>query len=360
MGVFEVGDEARGETPAKRPRWRAVPIGGMSNRQVITLSSFVQQQGAWCFGPEIPAECRAVDRDFLRHDPATGTQRRVNFRRQEFVVSLADAKRYDVKRGHRLVVANLPPAQRRFQTAVVQGYADGIDDFVFESLGLPPLPASAAERAGLSDADAVHGLHRMATNLFMSERALSASVSSHESGAFRDYDDADGDAFLEPEERTAQRAASAGRRPPKVGARQRRDGAYAMAVVADLPRLRADLYSAPEVMRAFQAIGAGRYQLPIPGTGERISVPIEVASRATDHLDVAIYQAMAGAGRGAEGRIGKPVTRYVLDLFNTHLLAAIHRFDERLIPKELQVAIDEERDTLLVDPGPAVEEGSDQ
>ncbi|WP_238122968.1 MULTISPECIES: hypothetical protein [unclassified Xanthobacter] len=362
MGVFEVGGEAFEEQSSAQVPWQAVPIGANSMVNPVTLTSFVQQQGVWCFGPEIPAECRTLDRDFLRQDPITGARRRVNLRRQEFVVQLADAKRHDLKRGHTLVVANLPPAQRRFQTAAVQGYAEAIEDFVFEALALPPLPASAAARAALSDVEAVHGLHRLVTNLFMSERALSACVASHESGAFWDYDDADGDAFLEAEERAAQRAAAAGRRAPKSGApkpgaRQRRDGHYAMAVVADVPRLRADLYTAPAVAQAFEALGDGRYQLRIPGTTESIRVPLEVASRATDHIELAIYQAMAGAGRQVDARLGKPVTRYVLDLFNTHLLAAVHRFDDRLIPDWLKVEIDEERDTLLAAPEATEEEG---
>ncbi|WP_188581677.1 hypothetical protein [Azorhizobium oxalatiphilum] len=308
--------------------YEAVEVGGMSPQIATSFTSFRKADGHWFFGAEVEAVCRLADRDFLRRDPAGGPSRRIAFRRQEFQIDLSEARAKGVEKGATLVIANLPLAQRRFQTATVQGYADKQDDFVFEELTGRPLPALPEERGRLDDIRAVHALHRMPTNLFASQRVLSANVSSFETGAFVGYDDENDDELLmEAPERLAQAGA---RRTRQHGARQRADGHYALGVVRDIEALRTDLYL--ELRSFIDDLGSENYRVRIPRTDQSIALPAELAARALDHFNLAVFQAMAGAGNDSKRRFDRRVSHYVKDLTDAHLLAAIHRLDGS-IPK---------------------------
>ncbi len=317
--------------PGNDPRFRrAGPIGAHKMVHRITLSTLRRGDGEWLFGPELPSELRTVDRSFQRRDPQAGTLRTVDFRRQEFVLDSGEAKALGIVRGQTLVVANLPLGQRRFQTAPLQGYADRAPPFLFEDLTGPPLPTTEAGRAALSDVDAMHCLNRLAVNRFPSKGELSANLVGTQAGAFVGYDDAE---WIIPVEREGQAAAQQAR--GEISANVRRDGCYAMGIVPDLEAVRAELYTHKLLRRISDDIGDVRYRIPIPGKAETIPVPLEISELAPMHFQLAIFQALAGAGVKTGIWFGRPLARYVLDIFHYHLREAIRRMDQRLVPHDI-------------------------
>lgn len=322
-GAVPVGGWDPGSRQPSSKKQKSADISTLAAAPALT--TFKKDDGVWFFGAEVPVSVKYAVRDFLRRD-ATGLLRRVDFFRFEFSVDLDDARQYGIKRGDTLTMSQLPAGQRRVHSVRLQKYAEIQDDFIFEDVVKCDGTAGNQAPETVSDGEAIALLHRLDTNLFASRRVLSASLSSLEAGAFRSYEDADADAGLFQTD---------GSRDRRSSARQRDDGTFALGIVSDASSFRRDMYL--ELNTFFNLISEAGYRVPIPDSTQSKPLPLEIAMRAVTHFDLAIAQAMGGAGFNNGRRFDRPVAHYVKDLTHGHLLSAINRLEGRLPPRTFGV-----------------------
>lgn len=315
MGEFRISPAPAGV----RSERSAVRIGSVPRRVDTSLTSlrFDADRNTYVFGPEVPAEFRMETRVFLRRE-AEGGLRKVTARRFEIVVAQKDAGAHGIEAGHMLAFADMPPAQRRVQRAVLQRSAKVLAPVVFEEV--PDILAVVPDPFALDDRAALRALHALPVNLFSSERGLSACIAADEAGDFVSYDDEEDPALADP---------SGAGKGEKLSPRTRKDGTYAFGVVADVKAVRDHLFRHPRLKTLLDLSGDGALKLTVPGRRTNIQVPQDLSAQVVSHFGLALEQALAGGGAKAGKWFGWPVADYVHDLFFIHLKEAVRRTDGR-------------------------------
>ncbi|QTL03128.1 hypothetical protein J5J86_20595 [Aquabacter sp. L1I39] len=299
----------------------AVRIGSVPRRTVTSLTTirFDEGRSTYVFGPEVPASFRMETRVFLRRS-AEGTPRKVTSRRFEIVVDPKHASAHEVKAGHILAFADLPPGQRRVQQARLQRRAKALAPVMFDDL--EQIRAAFPDPAALDDRAALRALHALPVNLFSSAPGLSACIAADESGAFASYDD-------EVDLAGADASDAGGPARAKLTARTREDGTYALGVVADPKAVRDHLFLHPRLKILLDLSGDGALKLKVPGRKTNIRVPDDLSAQVIAHFGLALEQALAGAGEKHAKHLGWPVADYAHDLFFIHLKEAVRRTQGR-------------------------------
>jgi hypothetical protein len=291
------------------------PIGFMPRRFPITISTvkFDEAVGGFVYGAEIDADFVLVTHDFLRK--ASGRSRVVAFSRYEIRVRVGASA--DISARATVFLSEMPAGQRRVHKSMLQSAARGAPPQFFEDIKSFPAPLDdAASRSAASDDEAIRALHTLGVNLFETQRFLVAGFVSSGAGALMSYDDQDPDEKIKWRE-TKMRLAGA---------------TYSIGAVSDPKAVHAAIWKNKSVYRAYQLADEGHLRVKASATGPEIAVPLEVAGRAVDHMEIAIAQAMAGAGEKAREYIGRPVALYAQRLFERHLYTAAVRLAGRLPP----------------------------
>jgi hypothetical protein len=290
----------------------AGPIGSWPRRHSITVSTirFDQQRNTYVYGAEAGADLAMLTHDFLRGAPP----RAVSFTRLEIRVPIG--KSPDVRADGNVLLSEMPAGQRRVHRARLQTYAGAATPRLFEELAdLPDRLAQPSARAAASDDEAIRALHEMPVNIFETRRYLVAGFVTNRAGSFASYEDA-ADDDTKPRE-TKLRVA---------------DATFSIGAIAEPDVIRNAIMLDENLLRVFHLAGEGRLKVKGSATSPEVEVSAEVGSRAAGHLDIAIRQAMAGAGQRAEAHVGKPVATYARWLFERHLYTAQVRFSDRLLP----------------------------
>lgn len=307
MGFIDFREEAK----ALVVRPATGRIGTIERVSAHTATSIVppaKPGGAYVFGPEIAIQRREATRDMVRIKD--GTARALPFMRYEFSIDLKDARDAGLDSKGSLFVGETPVGQRRVHRLRLQTYSTKLDTVVFEALADLEAPLDTiAARESAGDAEAIAALgQKLRCNPFVSNRLLTASLSSGDVAAFTSFED-----------------------DHKDGAKQRFDSGFAVGVVANAEAARAALFADRRVMRAFDETGNGRLRARFNRNVGTLPLVPEVSDKAPRHLDLAIAQALCGAGSRTAAWEGKPVADFVLFLFEQHMLAALRRRDGELI-----------------------------
>lgn len=289
---------------------QAQPIGGVMrvHSDAFSLTTIDHPgDGRPVFGAEIPIEIRDTTCTFQKrrgdHVPA------VSYRRLEFIMAAAVARLHGVRPSASLFVAELPLGQRRVHVLTFQQPNKRRAPVIFEDIeNIGDEFASVERRAAASDRQAQKALQSCRINYFSSADELTASLSDTELANVASFEDNYPD-----------------------HPRRRRDSSFALAVVDDPDGLRNQIMQDKSLLRSFQMTGEGRLNTPHNKERSWINLPPEVASLAVQHLDVAVRQAMCGAGLRHEKWRGRPVAEYAAYLFQEHLLRAAGRRTKDLI-----------------------------
>jgi hypothetical protein len=291
------------------------PIGAWKRRHAISVSTirFDEEANAFIYGKEIDADLALVTHDLRRR--SSGRPRKVAFTRLEIRVAARASE--DIKGGGKLFLSEMPVGQRRVHEALIQTYPSRAPAPYFEDFDdLPEDLADPVSREALSDDEAIAVLHRMRVNTFESGKTLVGGFLSNAAGAFASYDDESADEAPKRREANLRLA----------------DATYSIGAVREPDAVRHELWLDRGLSRAFELAERGRLRVKASATGPDVMISPEVSGRATEHLDIAIRQAMAGAGEKAAGLVGQPVATYAKWLFERHLFTAQERFSGRIPP----------------------------
>lgn len=288
-------------------------IGGVSRRTNTTISTITLSGDGNCYvyGEEIDGDFVELSLDIPRR--SENGVRRVPFTRREVRVRAGASD--DIAAGAHLYLAELPKGQRRVHTALIQKYVKTRPKVVFEDMeGWPPPFNQAARRQQATDEEMISLFNSLPVNHFETGKVLVAPFISIGAGEFQTYDDASGynDDVVWRE-----------------GNLRVKDAAYAVGAVRKPETVRNAVLCDDKLQEAFRKSGDGTYRVKPSQDAEWQEIPLEVGTRASEHLEIAVDQALAGAGDDAKRRVGQPVATYALDLFNHHLLNAKGRLSGR-------------------------------
>jgi len=310
MGVFKLPVRRTGD------QVDAGPIGSLRRRFEITVSTirYDRDRAAYLYGKEVPAELAMVSHDFLRDSPSGS--RVVPFSRLEIRVAAGASP--DIKARGTVFLSEMPAGQRRVHEALLQSYASSSAPRVFEEIEDLPSPwTDASARAKATDEEAIRALHHLRVNIFETGKRLVAGFVTSRAGAFMSYAD------------QSSEDGAANRREANL----RLAGAtWSIGAVVNRDAVRDAIWQDKAVLRVFNLTRNGGFKVKGGPNSPEVEVPPEVGYRAADHLDIAIRQAMAGAGQNADEHVGKPVATYAKWLFERHLYTATVRLSGRLPP----------------------------
>lgn len=300
------------------------PIGLLPRRHSITITTVKldERAGTFVYGEEVGADYVELTQTFARK--SAGKPRLVEFTRREVRVR-AGASR-EVGADATVFLSELPVAQRRVHEAMLQTYARAAPPRYFEDITDLQGPFADAEyRMAASDDQAIRALHTMRVNLFEKQKYLVAGFVTNSAGTFMTYDDDDGN-----EEATRWREANL-----RIA-----DAKYAIGAVSKAQALRTALWQDKDLSRVYELSGTGRLKVKASANGPEHVVSLDVGKSAPNHMEIAIRQAMAGAGDKVDEYIGQPVALYAKRLFERHLYTAQERYRGRIPP------VDESADPL--------------
>ncbi|MBC8130535.1 MAG: hypothetical protein H7Y08_09475 [Rhizobiaceae bacterium] len=300
----ELADDAGGRARDEGP----VRISTVPRHQSCTVSTIVTAaDGTLVYGPERPVDVANTTRTLIRQG---GDRNRLcDFIRFEFRIALGEARAAGLDDTASIVAAEMPLAQRRVHLLRLQTYSTRLDPVVFEAMDELPAPfATIEERRAASDGAAIRAVHGLLRrDPFTSEHRWTAALTGIGPSPFRSYEDE-------------------GSEKPN----HRKDESFAIAAVGKTEAVRNSLFLDKRLGEAHDLTGRGFLRLRHNKQATLIPIPAEVSDKAPIHLNLAIDQAMAGAGKGAKSRIGKPVALYALELFEAHMLNALRRREGEL------------------------------
>lgn len=306
MGLVTMSSgEFAGDDGGRASDHRPGRIGAMPRHQRCTISTIVAAADDMpVFGPELPVDVANTTRTLIRQ--GEDRRRLCDFMRFEFRIALGDARSAGLGDTAAVVAAEMPLAQRRVHLLRLQTYSSRLDPVVFEAIDELPAPfATIEERRAASDIAAIRAVHGLLRrDPYTSEHRLTAALTGIGPSPFRSYEDE-------------------GAEKPN----HRKDESFALAAVGDTAAVRHAVFLDKRLREALDLTGQGFLRLRHNKHATRIPIPVEVSDKVPIHLDLAIDQAMAGAGKGARARIGKPVALYALELFEAHMLNALRRRD---------------------------------